>query len=750
MLKDRKQFALAALGVLLGIDVLLLLIHASDVWVYKVLAFGGLSLFPGYLLVKATKLKAPGLEKVLYSFGLSILVLMLSGLLANQLLQAFDITRPLNVWSIAMCWNACVLLAIGLAFMARSTVSVSAYPWRQVSKVQLAMVAASLAIPLIATAGAFRLNNGGDALFANGALCYMGLFFAAILIWRKRLSDSTLAWSIFSIGLGVLLMTSMRSWDITGHDMAREFRVFTLTHVYGFWNIDAYRDPYNACLSISILPESYVQLLNISGLAVFKLILQVIFAACPAVIFYILRRHVSKLAALTGIGLFLSYPTFVNDSAMLTRQGVAYLFFALAVLALSTVHRNKAHKLLFLLCSVGIILSHYSTTYMFVALFALALICKVVIGRMQGQKHWWPKEKFGIVSPIIFLTVSLTAFMWYSQVTATSGGLVTTLTTSAKNLPHMFSDDNKSSDTSAALVLAAHKSQIQLYQSYLLGSIQRNAIVDAPQYQAEISADNIPITPLGRNITKIGLEPTVTAVVRQWFGKILQVTAAVGVGFAVVMLLRKNNKALPVDLVCLSVAGMAVLILMVVMPNLSQNYGVLRSFQQSLIFVTVPLTVFLVASAGRLWPWLRRSLAMVGTVGLFLLFTGYFAQLLGGTGAPLTLNNHGLYYGLYYTSKADLATFEWAKKQAPKKTDVRAASHAKALMHDPKYPFARTGILPTMRPEGSIVILEEAQMLNQKFYVYHEASPLIMSFPTDYYNEHSNQIYSTTTTGIYR
>jgi uncharacterized membrane protein len=359
-------------------------------------------------------------------------------------------------------------------------------------------------------------------------------------------------------------------------------------------------------------------------------------------------------------------------------------------------------------------------------------------------------EKFAIISPVMLLVLILAAFLWYSQATATSGGLKTTLTSSVSNIPHMFSDDNKSSDTSAALVLAAHKSQIDLYQSYLSRPVQSNPVVNAPQYQAEISADNIPITPLGHDIGKIGLEPTVTAVVRQWFAKTLQLTATLGVIYAVVQLVRKKQLGLPLDLICLSVAGIAVLVFMVVLPNLSQNYGVLRSFQQILIFATIPLTIFLAMLAKYLWPWLRHGIAIGGTVVLFLLFTGYFAQLFGGTGAPLTLNNHGLYYGLYYTTEADLRSFAWMKKEIPKKSDVRAASHAKAIMHDPSYPFQRTGIVPSLRPEKSFVYLDQAQEVNQKFYVYQEASPLIMSFPTDYYKERTNQIYSTTTTGVYR
>jgi hypothetical protein len=135
---------------------------------------------------------------------------------------------------------------------------------------------------------------------------------------------------------------------------------------------------------------------------------------------------------------------------------------------------------------------------------------------------------------------------------------------------------------------------------------------------------------------------------------------------------------------------------------------------------------------------------------LFLLFTGLFAQMFGGVTAPLTLNNHGLYYGLYYTTKADLQSYQWMKDHIPEGRSVQAASFAKAIMHDPKYPFKEIGVLPVQKPSGGYVYLDHAQMVARTFYATYEGSTLITTFPLDYYNDWTNQVYSTSTTGVYR
>jgi hypothetical protein len=114
------------------------------------------------------------------------------------------------------------------------------------------------------------------------------------------------------------------------------------------------------------------------------------------------------------------------------------------------------------------------------------------------------------------------------------------------------------------------------------------------------------------------------------------------------------------------------------------------------------------------------------------------------------MNNQGLYYGLYYSPAVDRKAFEWLRHQIPKKGDVRAANFNRAFMHDPDYPFNRSGILPSQIRSTSFIYADEAQVKTQRFYTYYDSSPLIMSFPLEYYDVTKNIIYSTTSTRVYR
>ncbi|MEK7153319.1 MAG: hypothetical protein AAB834_05195, partial [Patescibacteria group bacterium] len=415
--------------------------------------------------------------------------------------------------------------------------------------------------------------------------------------------------------------------------------------------------------------------------------------------------------------------------------------------------QKKRYKLLFSLCALGAVLSHYSAAYMFVALFAAAVICKLCLSWWQGRKRGaaTPRTRT-VLSPLFAALLLGMTFVWYTQITATSGGLATTLTTSFANIPELFSNDNKSSDTSTALLFASNKTQADLYGSYLMNSHHGNIskVASALQYMPALTSDSLPLTRLGKKAVSAGINPEFITTLRQNFAKILQVLALIGVLYATYRLLRKKSDALDFDFICLNLAGIVLLALMVLLPILSINYGVLRAFQQILIFLILPITLLLIRIGGRLWPWLATTAATSGMALLFLLFTGVFAQLLGGVSPALSTYNGGLYYGLYYSSAADARSFEWLKEHVPEDSDVRAANFNRAFMHDPEYPFSEPGILPSQTDADSFVYLDEAQVRAQRMYTYYDSSPLIMTFPLDYYDPAKNRIYSTTTTRVYR
>jgi uncharacterized membrane protein len=724
---------------------------------FKVALFLSISFLPGTALLRLMRITLRTFSaRTLYSFGLSLLVLMLSGLAANYILPVFGVSRPLELAGALGTWNGITaLIILAAVYTNRGPVQIQKRSAEGSSGHAYLLGAASLLLPVGAMLGAFRLNNGGDALFTTVTLCYAAVLIVYVFLFRRRLPDGLLAWFIFIIGLTVLCMTSLRGWDIVGHDIQREFRVYTQTHMLGFWDVSLNRDPYNACLSITILPEMFSQLLGVSGLTVFKVILQIVFAACPAVVYILLRQYAPKLGALAGSMLFICYPTFINDSAMLTRQGVAYLFFALALVVISNRAQKKRYKLLFSLCALGAVLSHYSTAYMFVALFVAAVVCKFFLGWWQRRRRKEPplkRPERTVLSPLFAALLLAMTFVWYTQITATSGGLATTLAASFANIPEIFSDDNKSSDTSTALFFANGKTQADLYHSYLTDSHHGDTskVASALQYMPSLIGDELPLTWLGKKAFSIGINPSLTTTLRQNFAKVLQVLALAGVLYATYRLLRRRSDALDFDFICLNLAGVVLLVLMVLLPVLSVNYGLLRAFQQILIFLILPITLLLVTIGKHIWPWLRTSLTTMGIVVLFLLFTGVFAQFLGGSSPSLSTSNSGLYHGLYYSSSADARSFTWMKEHIPDDSDVRAANFNRAIMHDPEYPFSKPGILPSQTDSDSFVYLDHAQVQAQRMYIYYESSPLTLTFPVDYYDTEKNQIYSTTSTRVYR
>lgn len=750
-----RHIAIGLVSWLAATIVLVGLVHLTGWWPLKVVLFVCITFLPGIAMLRLL-LIAPRslLAGIVYCFGLSILTLVFSGLIANQVLPLFGVARPLELWGAIGTWSVVtgILIVASIRVNSQSIVLRPWSPWN-FSKTAWLLLALSMVLPGIAALGAFRLNNGSDALLAEVSLCLAAALIGCAILFRRRLPDGLLAWLIFIIGLTVLLMTSLRGWDIVGHDIEREFRVYTLTQLHGLWDITLDRDPYNACLSITVLPQMFAQILGISGLAVFKVVLQVIFAVCPVVVFVLLRQYTTKLGALLGSLLFICYPTFINDSAMLTRQGVAYLFFALALLIISNKAPKHRYKVLFFLCALGAILSHYSTAYLFVALFVVAAVVKLCVTWLQSRKKRQPGPRTPktVLSPLFATLLFLMTFVWYAQITATSSGLVVTMQKSLANLPQLFSDDNKSTDTSTALFFAGGKTQVDLYESYLSTSREPTIkMASALQYLPALTNDELPVTRLGERAHAIGISPSLITTLRHDFAKVLQVLALGGVLYAAYRLLRKKQDALGSDFIYLSLAAMVILSLMVVLPVLSVNYGVLRAFQQTLIFLILPITLLIIRLGRRTWPWLKTALVTAGTVFLFLLFTGFFAQLLGGVSPSLSLNNQGLYYGLFYTSEADARSFEWLKKNVKKGSDVRAANFNRAIMHDPNYPFTRAGILPTQTGANTFIYTDSAQVQTQKVYLYYESSPLIMTFPLDYYDDTKNRIYSTGATRIYR
>jgi hypothetical protein len=228
---------------------------------------------------------------------------------------------------------------------------------------------------VLAVAGATRLNNGlGPAVSMVAYTAIAGLL-VLLLIRHERYAVEVLELGVFLGAGALLLLTSLRGWLITGHDIQVEYEVYRLNLGGGHWVIGDYKTSYNACLSITLLPLALTKLTAISAAGVWKIVFPLMFAAAPVALFRSVTNLASRQVALVSSALFLTFPTFFTDMAYMGRQEIAFVILGAATVVMSEQHgdaRMRRYAMVPLLA--GIVLAHYATAYVLVMVLGSAVV----------------------------------------------------------------------------------------------------------------------------------------------------------------------------------------------------------------------------------------------------------------------------------------------------------------------------------------------------------------------------------------
>ena len=217
------------------------------------------------------------------------------------------------------------------------------------------------------------------------------LTLALLLLWAGRLRAGVTGGAVYLLSAALLLMTSLRGWSVTGHDIQLEYRVFQLTAAQGKWDMSTFRDPYNACLSITLLPTQMASLLHVDDPYIYKVFFQLLFAACPVMVFTLARRYFSDRVAILAVAYFIGFPTFFTDLPFLNRQEMALLFVAAAFLAMTNpLWRKRRRQLVLVAAAVGAELCHYSSSYVLFGTLAVAWLGQMIFAR--GWPPAWTRS----------------------------------------------------------------------------------------------------------------------------------------------------------------------------------------------------------------------------------------------------------------------------------------------------------------------------------------------------------------------
>ncbi len=642
------------------------------------LVFWLILVYPAYLLA-TTDLWGGGsvAERVAYGLVGALLLLLVGGLAMNTVLPLVGVARPLDTVPVLVLVD---VIDVSLWLVRRKRPA--PFVFRPAPGIRAALETRVLTLAgacvLLMVLGANRLNNGdGDTLTMIG----LGLALVVIVLllaWCDRLRASVTAGAVYLLSAALLLMTSLRGWSVTGHDIQLEYRVFQLTAAHGKWDMAAFRDPYNACLSITMLPTQMAALLHVDDPYVFKVFFQLMFAVCPVMVFILARRYFSDRVAILAVVYFIGFPTFFTDMPFLNRQEMALLFVAAGFLVMTNpLWTKRRRQYLLVTAALGVELCHYSSSYIFFGILVVAWLGQTILAR--GWPPTWaradlPETADGRWSTAtrtlgIGCLIAILAIIgaWGGLVTRTAGGVPSEIDAAVSGFVHQNAGA-KSSTVNYGLFsggTADSQTLLNQYRDETLafrakappGTFIPEAVVN--RYPTPVVAlPDLAVTRAGRLLSDIGIAPSsVNGAMRSLAARGEQVFLLIGMVALVVSKRRRGTVAREYYYFC--VGGIVMLVAITVLPSLSVEYDVLRVFQEALI-VMAPVIV-----VGSLWlfqflgAWWARAITVGVGLAIFASTTGLIPQAIGGYPAQLNLNNSGLYYNLYYMTPQEIAAVSW-------------------------------------------------------------------------------------------
>jgi uncharacterized membrane protein len=619
-------------------------------------------------------------ERVGFCLTSVLLLLMLGGVAADVVLPVLGLRRPLDPVPVALLGDALTacLYLLRRRYPAERAVGVGL---ARIGREETRLLLGSGLCVVLAVLGANRLNNGAGDQVSLAALVAGVLTLGFLLVWRHKIREATTCAVLYLLSLSLLLMTSLRGWFVTGHDIQTEYQVFRLTLAHGRWDIAAFHNAYDACLSITILPTELARVIGVDNPYIYKVFFQLIFAVCPVLVYTIARRYWPVPMAMLAAIYFISFPTFFTDMPFINRQEIALLFVAVAILAITNASWSlRRRSITLIVACAGAEVSHYSSMYVFLGVLVVAWVMQAVMRLRYRHRRTraahaepppWAKATPTVDVRSVLVVCALT-FAWGFLATQSAGAVLTDAESAISGLLH--SSGARSSTVGYSLLFWRTPSEQQVLNEYTTAALKVRDHTPATHYIAPpsvvsqyhlkaLSQPLLPLTAVGRALSDIGIPVAgLNTVIRLAAAQAEQLF--VGIGIIAFLFARRFRKQVGWEFFCLSVGCVVMLAVVTVLPDLSVDYGLLRVFQQSLIIIAPVIATGCMVIFTRLGAtWAARAAAAV-CVGIFISTTGLLPQTLGGYPAQLSLNDSGQYYDSYYMHPQEEAGVRWLSGQS--------------------------------------------------------------------------------------
>ena len=416
--------------------------------------------------------------------------------------------------------------------------------------------------------------------------------------------------------------------------------------------------------------------------------MQLLFALVPVCVYAWSRRMLTARMSVLSAAIFVFFPTFFTDMPFLVRQEVAYLFVALALLAATqrgwSVRVRQGAVFAF---GVGVVLSHYSTTYVLVITLFLGMsgvAAGAILQTWRGRRFraWAARARHArprlprrlrpplvMLGPIVVIALTATAWAWSTPATHSAGHLADTVTKLTDSIIHGNASAG-SSDLNYSLLGGGGPTPAQRFREYAdaaLADARRGArrpvrlpAADGRRRASEARRSRLRAAHRRRS-RGAGSRHRRARGERGGQGPaaLRCSSCSWSIGLLALMLHARATRRLGREQFWLVLASVGALGAVVVVPGLSSR---LRRAAR----VPADAAVRRAAARGRRGDRdpaprprsaCRSPSALVLGVGLVL--TGAQPAMLGGYTATISQSNSGQYYDLLYADAPQIAATQW-------------------------------------------------------------------------------------------
>jgi uncharacterized membrane protein len=720
---------------------LAVLVAIHRLWIADVAVFLLLLTVPGHLLLRALRVPSEAVSSFpVYIPAASLAVLTATGLAVDVTGLLVGFSHPLSTVPLLIGLEVTCVTLVVIGRNAPAAVSV---PWRDLAPA--ARYCWLLVIPLVAAAGALRLNNGhGNAV---AVLAIAGS--TAILIWAMvkapGMDKAALSVALYAVSLAVTWAYSLRGDIVYGFDISTEYNALHQTVVSGVWHFAHPGDAYGAELAVTVLPAQLHFLTGVSDLMVLKLLYPAINALFPVGVFALARRVVQRRWAFAAAMFIVVQSTFAQQLPGLARQEIATIFYIEMLGALFDDRLPRPQRWsLTAIFGLGMTLSHYSTTY-----FAIEMLLLLMLAQWGTSRFRAVPKVTGAVAVAIGVTV-VAAVVWYGPLTRSGSNvaqLADTIASQGLNILPSQGQDPISSylngNTQSAVSPAQYQAMVAQHYTTSVKFVVPLAVAKAPQYALQSAAVPTPPVRLAPARSLLSL----LELLAEQLGELLAVAGAA------LMAARRSTPPIARQIALLGLGTLLALLLLKFSGTAADAYNPERAFVQAYGVLSIALAWVLqyIASRVKRRPRLVTMSAIGALVILFAQMSGLVDAALGGSVAT-SLANGGEDAERFNTTLPEVAAAAWLGEWVRPGQLVYADRYGALRLHAKS--SISHGLLNDITPqtldENAWVYASAANIVDGRARVTFNDHTVTYAFPAGFLNTNFSVVYTNGTSEVFR